>query len=92
MYHDNPKAFNINLKNTNKYSIPLNTKCQIYKKPFTKKYLSRFHTGCQTNMGGDTGRLWMLILQMHFVVKVDNRLHYVSLTSSVKRAHKRKEG
>ena len=27
-----------------------------------------------------------------FVIRMDNRLHYISLTSNVKRAHKRKEG
>ena len=32
-----------------------------------------------------------LILQIPFVVKIDNRLHYVSLTSSVKQAYKRKQ-
>ena len=32
-----------------------------------------------------------LILQILFVVKIDNRLNYVSLTSSVKQAYKRKQ-
>ena len=34
----------------------------------------------------------MLILQVHSMVKMDNRLHYVSLTSNIKRAHEGKQG
>ena len=34
---------------------------------------------------------WTLNLQIYiFVIKMDNRLHFVSLTSNVKRAHKRR--
>ena len=31
-------------------------------------------------------------MQIHFVVKMDNRLQYVSLTSSLKQAHSEKQG
>ena len=54
---------------------------------FTNNHLSWFHTGRQANLGDDSGKIWTLILQIHFVVKMDKRLHYVSLT-----AHKRKQG
>ena len=33
----------------------------------------------------------MFVLQILFVVKMDNHSHYVSLTSSEKRAYKRKK-
>ena len=58
-------------------NMPLNTKCYI---------------GGQDNTGDDSGKVWMLILQIQYVVKMNDRLHYISLSSDVKRAHKRKEG
>ena len=38
-------------------------------------------------MGDDSANFQKL-----FAIRIDNRLHYVSLTSNVKLAHKRKEG
>ena len=58
------------------------------------KHFSWIHHGPQTpqaKMGDDSGKVWTLILQIHYVFKMDNRLHYVSLQSNVKRTHKRKE-
>ena len=43
-------------------------------------------------MGDGSGKIRKLILQIHFVVKMNNRINYVNLTSNVKRVHKRKEG
>ena len=56
---------------------------------YTNKYLSRIHIGRQKNISKDSGKIWTVILQIHYVVKKDDRLQYVSLTSNV---NKRKEG
>ena len=52
------------------------------------KYLSRVHTGREANMSDGSGKIRTLISQIHFVAKMNNRMHHESLTSSVKRAHK----
>ena len=36
----------------------------------------------------DDGKICALIFQIHYLIKMDNRLLYASLTSNVKRAHK----
>ena len=36
-------------------------------------------------MGDDSGKIWTLSLQILYVVKMEYRLHYVSLTSKAKR-------
>ena len=42
-------------------------------------------------MDDDSGKIWTLILQINYVVKMDDRLHYVCLSSNVKQPRKRDE-
>ena len=81
IYHDYPLAFNINLRNTTTTECTLKYKVvnmNIKKNLFTNNYLSRFITR-QANIGDDRGRILTLILQILFVVEMDDRLHYVSI-------------
>ena len=45
------------------------------------QYLSRYRTGCHANMGndsGDSGKILDVDGADIFVIKMDNRLHYLS--------------
>ena len=57
-----------------------NTKYKEKQKTFfTNKYLSRFHTGCQANMGDDiddSGKLFDIdFANIYVIVRMENRLH-----------------